>query len=416
MEGWLRKHGRLCGAASSKRRHFVLDSTQGVLFIRNGKTLVHLINLHCPMAVRQHGKGRFDIICASRAYELEAPDADEARRWVSALLPFTVGGRDGATAAADERGSFTRMITGNAHTGLRMWVGDLENCCDTGDLILFSTKDGGASAIRFFTGSEWNHVGIVLRTASRTLILEWAGGLYLSDLRSRLANYWKNGDAHIFTYRKLHFEGSGAVARKQILQFVDQLITEGRGSGQFPVADVIPGWLGQIVSNKIQMNSVAIDDDLERLFCSKTVAVCYKAAGVLKASVDTNSVFPKHFSCKYDEFMQYQGGARLGREIDLSFEPSVRVRAVTRNFLRATLPSKRFAAALRIQRAFRQRRARRLALQRRRLGVLKRARKYITGTLAEYFVSVAHRDIMYQLELVSRAKQQLLDGHLVDDV
>jgi len=131
----------------------VLDSTQGVLFIRNGKTLVHLINLHCPMAVRQHGKGRFDIICASRAYELEAPDADEARRWVSALLPFTVGGRDGATAAADERGSFTRMITGNAHTGLRMWVGDLENCCDTGDLILFSTKDGGASAIRFFTGS-----------------------------------------------------------------------------------------------------------------------------------------------------------------------------------------------------------------------------------------------------------------------
>jgi len=127
-------------------------------------------------------------------------------------------------------------------------------------------------------------------------------------------------------------------------------------------------------------------------------------------------VFPKHFSCKYDEFMQYQGGARLGREIDLSFEPSVRVRAVTRNFLRATLPSKRFAAALRIQRAFRQRRARRLALQRRRLGVLKRARKYITGTLAEYFVSVAHRDIMYQLELVSRAKQQLLDGHLVDDV
>lgn len=45
---------------------------------------------------------------------------------------------------------------------------------------------------------------------------------------------------------------------------------------------------------------------MHSLFCSKTIAVCYKNAGLLKADLDCNDIFPKHFSQKSDDFMEYQ--------------------------------------------------------------------------------------------------------------
>ena len=41
--------------------------------------------------------------------------------------------------------------------------------------------------------------------------------------------YWKNGDAHLFSYRKLRLSGDGEAERRQLLQFVYKLVSERTG-------------------------------------------------------------------------------------------------------------------------------------------------------------------------------------------
>ena len=98
--------------------------------------------------------------------------------------------------------------------------------------------------------------------SSRGRILEWAGGIYLTALRARLTAYWKNGDAHLFSYRKLRLGGDGETTRRQLLQFVYKLVTERKGQNAFPIGDVVPGWFGQIVRGQV---SAVSQTDLEVL-------------------------------------------------------------------------------------------------------------------------------------------------------
>jgi len=74
-------------------------------------------------------------------------------------------------------------------------------------------------------------------------------------------------------------------------------------------------------STKEMDGSDAVVDNLEELFCSKTIAVCYKAAGLVAPNRDASLFLPKHFSIDYDKFVDLQNGASLGPEIDISFEP-----------------------------------------------------------------------------------------------
>jgi hypothetical protein len=66
-------------------------------------------------------------------------------------------------------------------------------------------------------------------------------------------------------------------------------------------------------------------DDLSHLFCSKTVAVCYKAAGLLAPNRKAHKLLPKHWSETCDDFLNLQGGTSLGPEQRVTFE-SVRFR------------------------------------------------------------------------------------------
>ena len=92
------------------------------------------------------------------------------------------------------------------------------------------------------------------------------------------------------------------------------------------------------------------------------------------------------------------------------------VREASLRFLRTTLPAKRFAAALRIQRTYRAQRARRLQRERRNLSALKSARKGFTRGLGGCFVSLDHEKAMAELERFSHSKRLLEQGRLVDDV
>ena len=73
-------------------------------------------------------------------------------------------------------------------------VRDLEGMVQTGDIFLFSSKHAGAKVTKFFTASTWDHIGMVVRFPSnaghQVFILEYAGGVYLYPLFTRLYTYY----------------------------------------------------------------------------------------------------------------------------------------------------------------------------------------------------------------------------------
>ena len=52
------------------------------------------------------------------------------------------------------------------------------------------------------------------------MLFEWVGGLYLFPLATRLRTLWHDGDAHSFTYRRLHLAPAEAIASRLVLQDV----------------------------------------------------------------------------------------------------------------------------------------------------------------------------------------------------
>ena len=70
-------------------------------------------------------------------------------------------------------------------------VRDLESTARTGDIILFSSKHAAANITKCFTASTWDHIGIVVRFGpGQVFILEYAGGVYLYPLFTRLYTYY----------------------------------------------------------------------------------------------------------------------------------------------------------------------------------------------------------------------------------
>lgn len=208
---------------------------------------------------------------------------------------------------------------------------DLPEICKTGDVILFSTKDSGAKIIQRFTASEWNHVGVVVKPAQQqAYLLEWGGGIVVQPLAERLLDYHSIG-SKVLTLRQLNLAGADRAAIEAKMEsFAYMLLTDPTRVDNeiFPLGDVV----GKLFKPGITQEHDVVDD-LSSLFCSKTVAVCYKHVGLLARNVDANAVLPKHFGRSRDKTMDYRLGAKLGVEVDISFEPKA-MRKVTSALLK----------------------------------------------------------------------------------
>ena len=112
------------------------------------------------------------------------------------------------------------------------------------------------------------------------------------------------------------------IVDERIEQFVDMLFREQMGRNHvIPLEKVLFAAIGQLSSaTSYAKDKEVVVDDLERLFCSKTVAVAYKAAGLLAPNRVGDKFLPKHFSSGYDAFLDLQGGAHLGPPTHVTFE------------------------------------------------------------------------------------------------
>jgi len=223
----------------------------------------------------------------------------------------------------------------------RTWVHDLASQVKTGDIILFSSKHNASYITNFFTQSGWDHIAMVVKPSpTQVFLLEWGGGLFVCPLEERLMEYYES-DGRLITLRQLqlpHATNRNKI-EDNIEEFVDMLLRSGLGSNAaVPFKEILQAAKKQ---NEKEVNKdEPVIDDLEELFCSKTVAVCYKSAGLIAPSRDAGMFLPKHFAADHDKFSDLQRGASLGPEIDISFEPKS-IRKFTLAMLDLTNPAKR---------------------------------------------------------------------------
>ena len=144
---------------------------------------------------------------------------------------------------------------------------------------------------------------VVKPSPTQVFLLEWGGGLFVCPL---------DGAAHgVLPRRRPADHASPAAASRSgvhrtrvednIEEFVDMLLRSGLGSNA-----AVPFGKRSFRQPRSRMRSEAttdepVIDDLAELFCSKTVAVCYKSAGLIAPSRDAGMFLPKHFSHDYDK-------------------------------------------------------------------------------------------------------------------
>ena len=220
------------------------------------------------------------------------------------------------------------------------WIGEIAQQVHTGDILLFSSKHSTSNITKFFTRSRFDHIGIVVKPSpNRAYIVEWGGGLFACDLIERL-NEYAEWDALDLVLRQLRLKETTdrRVVEERMEQFSDTLFREKMGQNRaIPMGQVIKAARDQIFSKSSSYSKEeVVVDDLNALFCSKTVAVAYKAAGLLAGNRRSDKFLPKHFSSGFEAFLDLQGGASLGPEQRVTFE-SRRMRDAVSNILKLPL-------------------------------------------------------------------------------
>ena len=130
----------------------------------------------------------------------------------------------------------TACVCGN--TTPRTWVHDLPQMVRTGDVVLFSSSHAGSKLIKYCTASEWDHVGMVVKTSpNRVHILEWAGGLFAVELVPRLIAYHK-AQARTLAVRRLKLpERLRPLIEERLEKFVYELFRKRAGQNRMIPVD-----------------------------------------------------------------------------------------------------------------------------------------------------------------------------------
>jgi hypothetical protein len=178
---------------------------------------------------------------------------------------------------------------------------------DSGDVLLFTTKNFVAGVQRTFTGSDIDHVAMLLRYNSNEIVLlESTGNLGVSLCRWSLfiQNRWQLLYKKI-VWRKLHFK------RRQ--KFIENL----------------EGFIKNVVGKKYELSAGKLfgadaKDDLNDLndkdrgyFCSELIAAAYKALDLLPKQKGSNKYWPGDF-CQ-SKMYKLNNEATLGPEFRVNF-------------------------------------------------------------------------------------------------
>jgi hypothetical protein len=190
----------------------------------------------------------------------------------------------------------------------------LDSTLREGDVIMFKGKHMHDSVIRCCTGSEINHVAMVVRTHTGELELFEAGALGVAQIPLEFyinSYYWSHmsGLFHKVVVRQLytkHGRGLPRQLRAELMRYQDEML--GR---KFTINPV------QYMRTLL---SIPHKEDMTTSFCSQLVAGAYKRMGLLPEEPAATTYLPRDFTSGLGARLPLTDGARLGRERTLVFD------------------------------------------------------------------------------------------------
>jgi hypothetical protein len=170
---------------------------------------------------------------------------------------------------------------------------DIRKSLKTGDIVLFSGKGGISSLIKWFTKSQWSHVGMVIRSTEWDSLLLWESTT-LSKLKDIESDTARQGVQLVLLSERIYnYDGEIGIRR---------LITEKVIKTQ-PLMDLRKELKGRpYEQNKIELFKSAYDgawgeneEDLSSIFCSEAIAEAFQRWGFLPESIPSNEYTPADF-------------------------------------------------------------------------------------------------------------------------
>ena len=189
----------------------------------------------------------------------------------------------------------------------------------TGDIVLFSGKEGTIHAIKLIANSKWSHVGMVLRLPTSKAVFLWESTT-LSNLKDAIDGKIKRGVQLVLLSDRLStYEGKASIRHLQNFEVFKsdylKLMKFREKVRNRPYE-----------KNKLELIKAAYDgpfghneEDLSSLFCSELVAEAYQTIGLLKKppkGLPSNEYTPKDFSDVKD--LTLERDATLTKEITLT--------------------------------------------------------------------------------------------------
>ena len=193
----------------------------------------------------------------------------------------------------------------------------LDSTLREGDIIMFKGKHVHDSVIRCCTGSEINHVAMIVRTHTGELELFEAGALGVAQIPLEFyinSYYWSHMSNlfHKVVVRQLHTKQGRGLPRKlraELMRYQDEML--GR---KFTINPV------QYMRTLL---AIPHKEDMSTSFCSQLVAGAYKRMGLLPKDRPATTYLPRDFTeSERGASLPLLEGVSLGRERRLAFDTS----------------------------------------------------------------------------------------------
>ncbi|KAM3127923.1 hypothetical protein pb186bvf_019993 [Paramecium bursaria] len=179
---------------------------------------------------------------------------------------------------------------------------------ESGDIILFQSKCFGGKMQRLLTGSNYDHVGLVLKYQSGVVyILEATGqhGVGLFQWDYMMTRCWHELYSMV-VYRKLIMKRT-----QKLLKDLETFTRENIGKG-YKLS------LSKLINQQsVIMTQNSQEPETKTFFCSQLVAAAYKEIGILQTKQSSTQFWPGSFSNEKDDLKLEN--AKLSDEYQIGF-------------------------------------------------------------------------------------------------
>ena len=299
--GWLKKQSNNM-IKSWSFRYFALDNNRLYYYKHpSDKVPLGVINFDqvnvTLQAIPPESPQRLSLIPlnSSHTISIRSPSSSDLQEW-AAVLYQTILNSKGRTKRVSNIGARDKFWKYE-----RISNADFIETVDTGDILLFRSRDMGSKISRGVLGSSYDHIALIIKYVSGSVALleaTTADGVNIIMWDEFVANEWFAHSERLM-FRQLITERTDKMLLK-LEEFVKKV--DGKNFKISPV--------------KLLQRINSMPGEENSFFCSELIASAYKAMGLLSSEVPANQYWPGDFSIEKDLNLI---GAKLGREIMVDF-------------------------------------------------------------------------------------------------